>query len=85
MHLPGMVLEAVICITDVRKCLGYASEDVFWPIMADLVRNLELRVSSIEQAQVKFMAPMPWSLSIQNSPLISQNSWPMIRHGTVVI
>ena len=43
MHLPGMVLEAVICITDVRICLGYDLVDVYRPIMADLVRDLDLR------------------------------------------
>ena len=43
-----MVLEAVICITDVRICLGYDSdEDVYRPIMADLVRDLDLRYPAL--------------------------------------
>ena len=47
MHLPGLVLEAVICIPDVRKCLGHALDDVYWPIMADLVRDLDLRYPAL--------------------------------------
>ena len=51
MHLPGMVLEAVICITDVRTCLGYASDYVCRPITADLVRDLDASVSCIEASK----------------------------------
>ena len=42
-----MVLKAVICITDVEICLGYDSDDVYRPIMADLVRNLDLRYPAL--------------------------------------
>ena len=84
MHLPGMVLEAIICITDVRTCLDYASGYVYRPIMADLVCDLELQYPTLNRQKEKFMAPIPRSLNIPNSPLTSQNGSPVIRHGTGV-